>query len=79
MTRSNLDYEEYEFSQEELLQALYNKECIDEALEEYRDPSTYKSQLLFTDNNNILITIEYLNATESKKNNSETSNEIQLE
>jgi hypothetical protein len=79
MTRSNLDYEEYEFSQEELLQALYDKECIDEALEEYRDPNTYKAQLLFTDNNNILITIEYLNATENKENSSETSKEIQLE
>ena len=76
MTKFNLDYEEYEFSQEELLQALYNKECIDEALEEYRDPNTYKTQLLFTDNNNILITIEYINATESKESNSETSNEI---
>ncbi len=79
MTRSNLDYEEYEFSQEELLQALYDKESIDEALEEYRSPNTYKTQLLFTDNNNILITIEYNNATENKENSSETSKEIQLE
>jgi hypothetical protein len=76
MTRSNLDYEEYEFSQEELLQALYDKESIDEALEEYRSPNTYKTQLLFTDNNNILITIEYNNATENKENSSETSKEI---
>jgi hypothetical protein len=74
MTRFNLDYEEYEFPEEDLLLALQTKECIEDALEELRSPNSYKTELLLKDNNNFLISIYYYNAKENKENNSKISN-----
>lgn len=78
MTRFNPDYKkyEYEYDMEDLLQVLFDKQCLEEALEEDRNPNSYKTELLFTDNNNILMTIYYYYAGENKENNREIGEEI---
>lgn len=67
MHRSFQDYEE--FIREDLLEALYDKEALDEALEECRDTES-KTQLLIGEDV-FIITVEY--ATKSKEDNREIS------
>lgn len=63
MTRFRLDYDEYLYDEEDLLEALFDKEALDEALEETRDPNTYKTEFLLTSNNGYIVAVYYYNAT----------------
>lgn len=69
MTKSFLEYEEYEYT--DLLHALVDKENLEEAIKDCRNFISSKTQLLFTNNNTFLMTVEY--AIESEENTGEIS------
>lgn len=70
MSKSAHDYEEYVY--EDLLTALFDKEILEEALDNCRDTS-YKSELVFKENTFVII---INHATKGKENNREISEEI---
>lgn len=74
MTRSLLEYKEYRYDKDELLVALYDKEHLEGALEDLRVPNTYKTELLFENDNTFLIAVYYY-ATESEEDNNRISKE----
>lgn len=64
MTKYNLEYKDYIY--EDLLEALFDKEIFEISLEESEDVKSYRTDLLFTNDNLFLIVVRY--ATESKEN-----------
>ena len=68
MTPFNQDYEEYIY--DDLLQALVDKECLEEALSYFKRPSEYKTSILITNVSTYIVAIEYY-AEKNKKDSRE--------